>query len=77
MNKCKSCGQDLPNEEKKAEQFVLAGYTKRRNGFNYFHTIQIGAPIYRFKNQLYVYQVGKIDGHIEPVVYGLDKFEEL
>lgn len=77
MKLCKCCGQEIPDTPIIEEQPVIVGYTKRKNGFVGFNTIEIGSPIYRFQNYLYLERTNTQTGVVDKVRYNLDAINTL
>lgn len=77
MKTCKCCGQEIPESLIVEEVPQIVGYTKRKNGFVGYKTIEIGSPIFEFKGLLYLERENEATGQISQVKYYKTELENL
>ena len=79
--KCEYCGQNIDKKVLDYDfEFKILGHTKRKNGFNYFKTIEMRSPIYEHPDKsgrIFLVQTKELDGFLYPIIYKRDQLEYL
>jgi hypothetical protein len=58
------------------EKPILIGYLARKSGYNGYHTLEVGTPIYSHKNMYFMDMIKESDGSTKRQYYYVRSFKD-